>query len=385
MASKRIRIMISSRCNDKIKSSGGTITISELRVRAKKKIEEFQVFGHDSFDCWIHEDAPPLDAAADAWDQCEKLVRENDIILVLYNGNAGSATNGGGIGICHVELMTAIEAAAERVRMIDIQQANAGALAGKQRDKRFQDYVAGLKRPTRFAKNDEETLQLMLDAIQDAVVDMVHDSSLSGRKGRYDSGGPLDWSRLDFASRKAAMEAVLGGSLKDAGAQSAGSAYVRRVKGVPVLFCCHAVPAAMSVAAAREMVGRPFLHDHELIRDVDDEVAGPVHVIACQKGVTENQASALLGFPDLTIVTPRFGVYVADNIQKIQVVLLANCRDDASTRYAAQRFFDWLVESGEAAFLADRARGRRAIVAEIAAQISRGQAVAKGAGRGGSV
>jgi hypothetical protein len=64
-----------------------------------------------------------------------------------------------------------------------------------------------------------------------------------------------------------------------------------------------------------------------------------VHVIACHKGVTENQAVGLLGFPDATIVTPAFGVYVADNVQKIQLILLANCRDESSTRYAVQRFF----------------------------------------------
>jgi hypothetical protein len=66
-------------------------------------------------------------------------------------------------------------------------------------------------------------------------------------------------------------------------------------------------------------------------------------------------------------VTPAFGVYVADNVLKIiQLILLANCRDESSTRYAVQRFFDWLVRSGEAKFLAERAKGRKAIIAVIA-------------------
>jgi len=60
----------------------------------------------------------------------------------------------------------------------------------------------------------------------------------------------------------------------------------------------------MTVASAREMDGRPFLRDHELVGKMGDHIQGPVHVIACHKGVTENQAVGLLGFPDATIVTP---------------------------------------------------------------------------------
>ena len=112
-----------------------------------------------------------------------------------------------------------------------------------------------------------------------------------------------------------------------------------------------------------------------------DNAHGPAHVIACQKSVTENQAVNLLGFPDATIVTTAFGIYVADNIQKIQLILLANCRDESSTRYGVQRFFDWLARSGEAKFLAARARGRSTIITAIAEQAGKSQrAPAKGAG-----
>ena len=64
---------------------------------------------------------------------------------------------------------------------------------------------------------------------------------------------------------------------------------------------------------------------------------------------------ALLGFPDATIVTGSFGVYVADNVQKIQLCLIANCRDESSTRHGLQKLFDWLVQTGEDALLAKRA------------------------------
>jgi hypothetical protein len=218
----------------------------------------------------------------------------------------------------------------------------------------------------RFATTDDEALRFMLDALQDAVVAMVH-LGLNNSRGR-DTGAPLDWSRLDYERRKTAMEKVLHVSLQSEGAKEVGPACIHAIEGESVCFCCHAVPAAMTVATAREMVGRPFLPDHELVREMPEDAQGPVHVIACHKSVTENQAVNLLGFPDATIVSPAFGVYVADNVQKIQIIMLANCRDESSTRYAVQRFFDWLARSGEGRYLATRAKGRKAIISVIAEQ-----------------
>jgi len=97
----------------------------------------------------------------------------------------------------------------------------------------------------------------------------------------------------------------------------------------------------------------------------DDTVCGPVHLIACQKSVTESQAIDLLGFPDATVVTTTFGVYVVDPVQKIQLMLLSNCRDATSTRFAVQRLFDWLDRSGESDALVRRARSRKKIVGAI--------------------
>jgi hypothetical protein len=78
----------------------------------------------------------------------------------------------------------------------------------------------------------------------------------------------------------------------------------------------------------------------------------------------------LLGFPDATIVTGSFGVYVADNVQKIQLCLIANCRDDSSTRHELQKLFDWLEQSGEDALLAKRATSRARIVGVIAKEVA---------------
>jgi hypothetical protein len=113
------------------------------------------------------------------------------------------------------------------------------------------------------------------------------------------------------------------------------------------------------------MVGRPFLRDHLLASSLKVAV-GPVHLIGCNRGATESQALQLLGFPDATVVAAPFGIYVADDVQKAQFVLLSNCRDETATRHALQRFIEWLDIAGEAADLVERARSRKRIVQIIA-------------------
>ncbi len=114
------------------------------------------------------------------------------------------------------------------------------------------------------------------------------------------------------------------------------------------------------------VVGQPFLRDHELVGLLDKDAVGPVHLIGCHRSVTEAQAMKQLGFPDATIVSPPFGVYVADPIQRIQILFLANCRDDTTTRHALQRAFEWLLQTGEDQRLAARAAIRTRIVKTIA-------------------
>ena len=82
--------------------------------------------------------------------------------------------------------------------------------------------------------------------------------------------------------------------------------------------------------------------------------------------MTETQATNMLGFPDATVIRSPFGVYIADNVQKIQYVFLANCRDPDQTRLAGQRFWEWSEQAGESRYLAERAMARARIVTAIA-------------------
>jgi hypothetical protein len=189
------------------------------------------------------------------------------------------------------------------------------------------------------------------------------------RKGKYHLGEALDWSHLDFSHRKAAMEKIMrnyllqrSGSAKTTSADS----MLLSIQDSSLLAVIHAVPAALSVAAAREMVGRPFLRDHQYADELSDRVLGPIHFIGCNKRVSESQAVNLLGQPDLTLINAPFGIYAADVVYCIQVVFLSDCRDQSSTRHALQRFFDWLEQSGESALLLEQAAKRMRIVNAIA-------------------
>jgi len=143
-----------------------------------------------------------------------------------------------------------------------------------------------------------------------------------------------------------------------------------RISGRSVLVIPIAIPAAMSVPTALDTANQPFLRDHEAARAFHDKRVGPVHFIACHRSVTESQAVRQLRFADATIVSPPFGVYVADNIQKIQLVFIANCRDETSTRKGVQRVFEWLEQSGEDGLMSDRAHSRSRIVKAIAKELA---------------
>jgi len=61
--SSKIRVMISSRCNDLFPLSvRGARLLSEIRKRLKSEIEAFQLFGQKIYEVWINEDAIEVEA-----------------------------------------------------------------------------------------------------------------------------------------------------------------------------------------------------------------------------------------------------------------------------------------------------------------------------------
>jgi hypothetical protein len=369
--SRKIRIMISSRSKASFASGAGSPKLATIRMELKEEIEAEKLFGEASYEVWINEKAPPQ-GTWDISDTCTQAVKDCDVLIALYNGDAGWATEAGDIGICHDELSMAYSTAPGKVRLIMLPLAPNDDKKARERNKRFQDYVEA-QHP--FAGGEVRTVedlkQRVREALRDAVVTLTQSGVLEAGRGRRDVGDALKWTQMNFDERRKAITGVLRDSIgQRSAARQQGANLFWRVDDKELLFVVDAIPAAMSVAAAREMVGQPFLRDHEHVPSLTGDRGGPVHVIGCHKTVTETQATKLLGFPDATVVTTQFGVYVADNVQKIQLVLIANCCDDANTRHGVQRFFDWLRQTGEGSDLAKRAAARGRIVRQIAKELA---------------
>lgn len=367
-AARKIKIMISSQCNRHFPDGGRTLT--EIRRDIRDRIERQLVFGQKLFEVWINEDAPERGTDVNSWDACLAEVRKADVLIVLNAGHGGWAPTDGDIGICHAELMTAQDASPAKVRIIKVEGSE--PLSGEltETNARFQTYIDRINPFSPPVLTEAELIQAVDRAIVDAVVSLAELGVRSAAKGGFSTGDALAWSRLSFDDRAARMRATMSEALVESGGQRLGSDAVQTPVGAgSVVFHLHASPASLSVAASRELVGRPFLADHRLAQDYGADLVGPVHIIACQGGATETQARTLLGFPDATIVTPGFGIFAADEVQQIQFVLLKDCRDDATIRSALHRLRAWLLETGEDILVFQRAKRRRAIVDAIAAQL----------------
>jgi hypothetical protein len=362
--------MISSRSNDNFPATPGGRALREIRKELRAELEGLDVFGKQVFEVWINEDAPPLGGTWDSWDICLQAVNDCDILIALSNGNAGWADSGGGtIGICHAELMTALSNAPGKVRLISLGDIAIAKTPEGVRNRRFQEYVGDQSLFRGGNVTTEAELKTRVkEAVEDALVALAQAGVREFSQGRYSAGQALDWTRLDFAARQAAIGRVLRDAMRQRpGSSEDGDHLIVKFDGEATVVTPTAIPAALTVAAAREMVGQPFLRDHELSPVLrKGNYGGPVHVIGCHKNATETQAMKLLGFPDATVVSTPFGIFVADNAQKVQFVFIVNCRDDATTRHGVQRFFDWLHQTKEETLVAKRAKARARIAQAIA-------------------
>jgi hypothetical protein len=371
--SSKLQVMISSRCKDLFPNTAEGCSLSDIRKDLKKEIESIELFGKTVFEVWISDETPSKPGDQDSWDTCLQAVKNCDIFIALYNGNAGWAQNGGDIGICHAELSTALSLAPGKVRLIELEGVTSTFdTPDGIPNSRFQDYV---KKQNLFrgkkVKNVDELKECVNEVLYDALITLAQTGVRDASKGKYHSGEALDWSRLDFKRRAEEMRRILSDVIrKNSGSSSTKEGHLfANIGGTDVLVVPHAIPSTISAGQAKEMVGQPFLNDHQFDTLLMEERGGPLHLIACHKNATETQATKMLGFQDATVVNAPFGVFVADNIQKVQFVFIVNCRDESTTRHGTQRFFEWLGQTGEDVFLAKRALARARIVHAIASEL----------------
>lgn len=361
--------MLSSRCSDPVPFGGGMGSMADVRMAIKNKLEGLVLFGMQVFKVWVHENEAVESGDKKAWDLCIDRAKRANIFLMLYNGNAGWPGTldqyPDQLGICYAELAAAYSKAASKVRSIQFPPSG----EDNEPNRRFRNYVGRQQILGPQVQTGEEAIEKAGEIAVAALLSLARAGVGVSSAGSFYTGEALEWTRLDFQGRR---KVTTDAAVKFLGRRHGAELLVERqttvvvpLAGGQVAFVCDCIPSALTTAAARELVGQPFLRDHVLCAALPEGV-GPVHLIACQKGVTEIQGLRQLGFPDAIAVTAPFGVYVADPIQKIQMVFIANCRDETTTLGQLQRFLLWLEQEGEDRRLAGRAGARRRIADLIA-------------------
>lgn len=350
-----VQIMISSRVDTRV----GNTTLSAIRKRIKNTLQSVTWWGRRPYDVWICEDETQ-DNAYSTIEECRRLLREHDIILALYNGDAGWAAHDAGVGICHLEMSEAFNIAPARLRVVGLPLTKAPT----PEDQRFRTFVEVNRL---WVKSDTVTdpdaiVERACNAVAQATIELARRGALDARRGAYASGDALAWSRMDLTARRAAMLDELAASLGFKRNARSGTMRIGE-RGVHVVL--NAVPDNFSVGPAREMLGQPFRHDQDQFAKGQPRTIGPIHIVACHKNATATQVRRVVGLDDATVVPGEFGIYIADEIAGTQMAFLAECRDPVSTRARAERLVDWL-RSTAAPFAVPRAETRRRVCDALA-------------------
>lgn len=364
--SSKIKVMISSRCDDSFPLRGkNRVPLKRIREEMRREIEAAGILGRSVYEVWIHETGSSS-AERDSWEECLRQAKDCDIFISLFNGNAGWLGNGdfASVGICDAELQAAYDTAAAKVSVIDIFEPESPVRPVRSQDVRFQEGIKSGQLISARAADLTQLKEALREAVAKRTIELTQGGVRAVRKGRGYLGPALDWRRLGYSERRDKMIAsvvdALGGSPGD------GQLYAIEFDERKILCVPAAVPDALSVAAARELVGQPHLRDHLHKRQLQKLHGGPVHIVACQGGVTPVQAQKMLGFPNATVVPAPFGVYVVDPVQAIQIVLIANCSDDHTTRLGVQNFLSWLPRSQQMPIFVETAKKRRDVVQVLA-------------------
>lgn len=355
-----IDVMVSSRSNTKV--FGGT-PLSAIRERLRERLEGLALAGNRVFDVWIHERDVAPSARRSILEASLEQVAKADVVLVLYTGEAGSAAGDAEIGICHAELR---EALARRREIVTVVALDPIPEPRSSKDKAFQAFVAKQQLLVQRARDEAELFEVAARVVHQRVAELAKRGAGTGT-GRVDRGTALDWARMQPAQRGRAMKQAL----RDAvgGVETGADADVRvaTLADAPLLLRLAAAPLPLANAAARDRLADLHRRDHAHAALLESErAAGPVHLVACHRGVTEAQAIRLAGSPDAIAIASDFGVLVADEVTKLQVILLSRCHDAAGTQLAMRRLREWLAATDEGEHVERRAAARRDIVAAIA-------------------
>jgi hypothetical protein len=368
----KIKLMISSRCSDLIEINKDQITFTDLRIHILKELEKETFLGKPFFEVAISEYfTSSLDGTS--WDKCLQEIVDSDIVIIWFTGHEGYKDPGKSIGICYAEYIEAIQSNPAKVFILDfrklkllyadhtvfdkkVKEESDFALEIQKRDKWLQRVE--LSSCKSIATLKDEVLLKCSQILFDAISNFTISGSASLRQARHSFGEGLLWNKLNYRFRQEAINFYL---------TKAVNKFLPQPDFIPLqkALVLHAIPDSMSIAEARELVGRPFLNDLELISGID---IGPVHIIGVYKNTTERQVRDIIGHQDVAIIQEGFGFYVWDLVNHIQLIYITNCSDPEVTLLQTQAFFTWLRLQDETKYVIDRAKRRNEILKVIYSQ-----------------
>lgn len=363
----KFSVFISSRNLDPIVLNGVPgESLTEVRLFLRKQLEEELFMGEKFLLVEINETFG-MDATENSYNICMQHAGESDLVIVLYNGEAGWGPDGNGIGICHAELDAAFQASSKKVAIIDISKFSpVPAATGEAlvRNTVFKKYYTKLNRfnnPLKLSKA-QQTPEGFKNALLNSIKNVIsrHFAARIAHSNMYyamsaNNAVAKDWKQLNYEPRSAQMKQAL--------SHLAGKDMLFE----HVLKISHAIPDKMSVPDAKSYTGRPFLIDQDEItkKGVPATATGPLHFIAVFGPATESQVKAIIGYPDISVIKDDFGYYLWEQHMHIQLVVLTECTTPVAIATKFQLFQTWATGNDETDKINNRAKARSHILRSI--------------------
>lgn len=357
----KIKIFLSSKVKPIFEGLDETdYDLGKLRMYIKEKLESQFFLGEKVIKVIMNEETFEQNFTKDAFDACLAAVEKSDLIIVLYNGDAGFAPERDrqANGICHEEYLKAVQDHPSMTFGINLSKYFKKTTFKSDQQRRNHAFKLDVESFERFIESPKgQTVLEIQDSILRLITGYVHESLERAFKAKRELdvtntvfGKTLDWSKLTYSERNSEIVDLL------------SSVFLNFLDDT--IIKCHAIPDNMSVSDARNFIGRPFLREHKELEKARYK-KGVVHVVGVYGSATEIQVKSLIGYPDLTAIRSSFGYYVWDQTTQIQMFFLTQCINPSTIRTRKQQIASWLKSSKELINVNKRAKARYNILDAI--------------------
>jgi hypothetical protein len=359
----KIKIFLSSRVKSTSNAGGldKPFTLAEMRTHLRNELEKETLLGEGLWDVVINETDFDSPIALNAFDNCMAKTRESNVIIILYNGEAGWGSVDESNGICHEEFLIAVSEFSQMAFALDLRRyfVLPDNDPNAERNRNFaldiNDAFGHIESPADNIRTVEDLFNFVLHQVKRYLLKAVELSFATQKRIVSASsvfGETLDWSKLSYPEREDELKAIL----------------TKAFSSLPdfenVIKAFHAIPDHMSVADARNRIGRPFVYEHKLL-DGQPEQSGVIHFIGVYGNATEIQAKSLVGYPDITVIKTPFGSYLWEKNVHIQIFFVRNCINPQTVRTRLSETINWLNGSREKSKILKRAAARYSILKVI--------------------